>query len=58
MKVLLWRGRLWRVGLSLLLLVSIAQSEQLPISHYTTADGLAQNAVNRIVRDSRGFLWF
>jgi ligand-binding sensor domain-containing protein len=52
------RGCSWRVGLALLLLASIAQSEQLPIKHYTTADGLAQNAVNRIVRDSRGFLWF
>jgi ligand-binding sensor domain-containing protein/signal transduction histidine kinase len=58
MKLPLWRGRLWRVSLALLLLASIAQSEQLPIKHYTTADGLAQNAVNRIVRDSRGFLWF
>jgi ligand-binding sensor domain-containing protein len=37
---------------------AIASSEQLPIKTYTTADGLAQNAVNRIVRDSRGFLWF
>ena len=37
---------------------AIASSSQLPIKTYTTADGLAQNAVNRIVRDSRGFLWF
>ena len=35
-----WRGCSWRVGLALLLLASIAQSEQLPIKHYTTADGL------------------
>lgn len=35
-----------------------AKSERLPIKNYTTADGLAHNAVNRIVRDSRGFLWF
>ncbi|MBI3950056.1 MAG: hypothetical protein HY314_06340 [Acidobacteria bacterium] len=34
------------------------QAERLPIKVYTTADGLAQNFVNRIVRDSRGFLWF
>src|ERR1043165_2775398 len=33
-------------------------SEHLPIKTYTTADGLAHNVVNRIVRDSRGFLWF
>ena len=33
-------------------------AERLPIKVYTTADGLANNAINRIVRDSRGFLWF
>lgn len=32
--------------------------EQLPIKIYTTADGLVSNQINRIVRDSRGFLWF
>ena len=37
---------------------AIASSEQLPIKTYTTADGLAHNVVNRIVPDSRGFLWF
>ena len=36
----------------------ISRGERLPIKTYTTADGLAQNVVNRIVRDSRGFLWF
>ena len=35
-----------------------ARAERLPIKSYTTADGLANNAVNRILRDSRGFLWF
>ena len=34
------------------------RAERLPIQIYTTADGLAHNDVNRIVRDSRGFLWF
>jgi len=33
-------------------------AEQLPIKSYTTADGLARDSVNRIVQDSRGFLWF
>jgi ligand-binding sensor domain-containing protein/signal transduction histidine kinase len=33
-------------------------AEQLPLKVYTTADGLARDQVNRIVRDSRGFLWF
>lgn len=35
-----------------------AAAERLPIKTYTTADGLAHNDINRIVRDSRGFLWF
>jgi signal transduction histidine kinase len=45
------------VGL-LLAMPAVIQAERLPIRTYTTADGLAQNSVNRIVRDSRGFLWF
>ena len=45
------------LGLYLLASVSV-QAERLPIKAYTTAEGLAQNSVNRIVRDSRGFLWF
>src|SRR5690242_13706467 len=36
----------------------LAHSEQMPLKHYTTADGLSRDGVNRIVRDSRGFLWF
>ena len=39
-------------------LSAIGDGERLPIRTYTTADGLAQNVINRIVRDSRGFLWF
>src|SRR5580700_8643176 len=31
---------------------------QLPLRVFTTADGLARDAVNCIVPDSRGFLWF
>ena len=31
---------------------------QLPLRHYSTADGLANNAVFSIASDSRGFLWF
>jgi ligand-binding sensor domain-containing protein len=37
---------------------SLTSAERLPIKNYTTADGLAHNIVNRIMRDSRGFLWF
>lgn len=33
-------------------------AERLPIKTYTTADGLPHNEVTRIVRDSRGYLWF
>ncbi len=35
-----------------------AQAERLPVKTYTIADGLAHDSINRIVRDSRGFLWF
>src|SRR6187549_1172128 len=34
------------------------RAERLPLKPYATADGLAHNDVHRIVRDSRGFLWF
>jgi ligand-binding sensor domain-containing protein len=44
-------------GLALLALPS-ARAERLPVKIYTTADGLAHNHINRIRRDSRGFLWF
>src|SRR5215470_16940626 len=33
-------------------------AEQLPLKVYTTADGLVRDSINRIVQDSRGFLWF
>ena len=39
-------------------LACLAQAERLPARVYTTADGLAHNSIHRIVRDSRGFLWF
>lgn len=35
-----------------------ASAERLPVKTYTTADGLANNRISRIVRDSRGYLWF
>src|SRR5712692_3153000 len=46
------------VLLLLMILAPVAQSERLPIKIYSTADGLPNNEVNKIVRDSRGFLWF
>lgn len=33
-------------------------AEQLPLKKYTTADGLARDYINKIVRDSHGYLWF
>ncbi|HEY5445491.1 MAG TPA: two-component regulator propeller domain-containing protein, partial [Pyrinomonadaceae bacterium] len=32
-------------------------AEQLPVSNYTSADGLGSSFVNALMRDSRGFLW-
>ncbi len=46
------------VSATLCLAASYVQAQQLPIKTYTTADGLAQNQVNQIVRDSRGYMWF
>ncbi len=37
---------------------SLVHAERLPTKIFTTADGLANNVVHRIVRDSRGYLWF
>ena len=42
----------------LMVLIQPAIAERLPLNPYTTADGLAHNEINKIVRDSRGFLWF
>jgi ligand-binding sensor domain-containing protein len=44
--------------LLVILLISSATAERLPIKAYTTADGLARDHINRIFQDSRGFLWF
>jgi len=50
--------RIYFIFLFLLLLLSRAAAERLPLKTYTTSDGLAHNNINKIVRDSRGFLWF
>ena len=45
--------------LLLMLFASVlSHAERLPVHVYTTADGLGSSAVNWILRDSRGFLWF
>ena len=51
-----------RICLVLFVLVCImphdARAQQAPVTIRTTVDGLPSNTINRIVRDSRGFLWF
>src|SRR5499426_3458460 len=44
--------------LVMLAMSSLTRAERLPIKAYTTVDGLACNNINKIVRDSRGFIWF
>lgn len=41
-----------------LLCASFVRAEKLPLKSYTTSEGLAHDRVKKIVRDSRGFLWF
>ncbi|PYT00094.1 MAG: hypothetical protein DMF63_08990 [Acidobacteria bacterium] len=41
-----------------LFLAFAASAQTLPFQKFTAADGLAQDNVNKIVHDSRGFLWF
>src|SRR5947207_12282966 len=51
----------WRNPLLFALVLAAAlgaRAERLPIKTYSTADGLPHNVINKIVRDSRGFLWF
>src|SRR6266404_6022897 len=51
------RRALFLLGM-LLSFRAIVPAEQLPVRTYTTADGLPRDLILRIVRDSRGFLWF
>lgn len=50
--------RLSDAFLSLVLLAQFAVAERLPLRSYTPVDGLPGISVHRIVRDSKGFLWF
>jgi sugar lactone lactonase YvrE len=43
--------------LSGFLLPILGLGQQLPIRTYTLADGLAEDRVNVIVADSRGYVW-
>lgn len=54
------RNRLERCVAGLILSIAFplsALAERLPLKSFSTADGLPHNTINRIVRDSRGFLW-
>src|SRR5882757_4324036 len=51
------RRAIWLMSV-LLFCCATARAERLPLKTYTTADGLPLNVINKIVRDSRGFLWF
>src|SRR5260221_7348437 len=42
----------------LLVLLTPARAERLSFKHYSSSEGLVSDNVNRIVPDSRGFLWF
>src|ERR1035438_8926431 len=48
------RGMLLPFGL---VLSALSLAQQLPIRTYTVADCLAEDRVNRIVADSRGYVW-
>ncbi len=41
-----------------LIFVSISKAEILPVKTYTVADGLLRDDVQKVMQDSRGFLWF
>jgi len=50
-------GRIFLRAALVIIFVLPIFAEQLPVKLYSSADGLANNSVNKIVSDSRGFLW-
>jgi len=60
MQSMQWPARCLRGFLPavLLTLAGVVQAERLPLKTYSTADGLPRDQIRKIVRDSRGFLWF
>src|SRR5215203_2142415 len=44
--------------LAIMLCALRSPAQMLSFQKFTSADGLAQDNVNKIVRDRRGFLWF
>ncbi len=53
-----FRFRIVFCGIILAFLPAICFGERLPFKIFTTENGLPQNIVNRVIRDSNGFLWF
>jgi ligand-binding sensor domain-containing protein len=51
-------SRLLLIPAVCLALLTAVRAERLPVREYRSADGLPHDRVERIVRDSRGFLWF
>lgn len=51
------RRAAWVIGY-LTCTLAVLNGEALPVRIFTTSDGLANNTIDRIVEDSRGFLWF
>lgn len=47
-----------KIFIIIILLFAAIKAERLSVRVYTTADGIASGAINRILYDSRGFLWF
>lgn len=43
--------------ISIALALSVTASENILFKHFTMRDGLSDNQVNSITRDSRGFIW-
>jgi hypothetical protein len=52
------RGRLFVLSALLRGLGLTLRAQRLPVRPFSTADGLADNVVNRIVADSHGLPWF
>jgi diguanylate cyclase (GGDEF)-like protein len=54
-------GRLWRAVVSAMALLSplvAAASPPLAVQRYSLEEGLSQQAVNAIIQDAEGFMWF
>jgi ligand-binding sensor domain-containing protein len=48
---------LWIAAMLMAMATPQADARELPVRSFTTADGLGDNRVKRIVSDSRGLLW-